>query len=307
MAHIQLMTFKGKDLEDVYTQASVALEASVSQLDIEIVQAPSKGIFGLFAKDAIITASVKQSSKPNKQSKQNNNTANNTSAKSSNKNDNKNDKSTNIDKSLQSKLEELKQQTTQSKPKTQTIKAKQVVKEEIFENFYNSEDEEEALPEAPKIKLSNKEIETQIKEKVNELFSHLCYKLDEVEVKVINDDTVNIEFNGEDSALLIGKEGYRYKALSYILFNWIHEKYKIMVRLEVAKFLITQEEAVCNYLESIIQTIKEEGFAKTKPLDGVLVHIALKKLREEFPNKYVAVKTNAKGDRKYILVNEYRK
>ena len=180
MAHIQLMTFKGKDLEDVYTQASVALEVSVSQLDIEIVQAPSKGFFGLFAKEAIITASVKQNSKQNKQSNQN--TTNNKEHKSNHKSNNKSDKSADTDQSLQSKLEELKQQTTQNKPQTQTIKAQQVAKEEIFENFYSSDDD--ALPEAPKIKLSNEEIETQIKEKVNELFSHLCYKLVEVEVKV---------------------------------------------------------------------------------------------------------------------------
>jgi len=106
--------------------------------------------------------------------------------------------------------------------------------------------------------------------------------------------------------LLIGKEGYRYKALSYILFNWIHEEYKLMLRLEVAQFLTTQEESIYNYLIPVIQTIKDEGFYKTKPLDGVLIHIALKKLRDEFPQKYIAVKTNVKGD-KYILVNEYRK
>ena len=52
-------------------------------------------------------------------------------------------------------------------------------------------------------------------------------------------------------------------------------------------------------------TDKEKGTFKTKPLDGILVHIALKKLREEFPDKYVAVKTNIRGD-KYVLVNEYR-
>jgi len=299
MAHIQLMTFKGKDLEDVYTQASVALEVSVSQLDIEIIQAPSKGIFGLFAKEAIITASVKQDSKPSKQSNQNNNMYNRSNNKL-----NKTDKLTNANTSLQSKLEELKQQTTQSKPQTQTIKAKQVAKEEIFENFYSSDDD--ALPEAPKIKLSNEEIENQIKEKVNELFSHLCYKLDEVKVDIIdNNNTINIEFNGEDSALLIGKEGYRYKALSYILFNWIHEKYDMMLRLEVAQFLENQEKAIDIYLESIIETIKFEGYYKTKPLDGILIYIALTKLRDYFPDKYIAIKTTPKGE-KYIIINEYK-
>ena len=60
-----------------------------------------------------------------------------------------------------------------------------------------------------------------------------------------------------------------------------------------------------SYLEPIIDLIKEKGSFKTKPLDGILVHIALKRLREEFPEKYVAVKTNIKGE-KYVLVNEYK-
>ena len=69
--------------------------------------------------------------------------------------------------------------------------------------------------------------------------------------------------------------------------------------------LKNQEEAIYTYLEPIIEIIKEKGTFKTKPLDGILVHIALKKLRDEFPDKYVAVKTNVRGD-KYVLVNEYR-
>ena len=59
------------------------------------------------------------------------------------------------------------------------------------------------------------------------------------------------------------------------------------------------------YLNPIIEDIKNGNMVKTKPLDGVLVHIALKILRDEFPDKYVAIKTNIKGD-KYVLVNEYR-
>jgi spoIIIJ-associated protein len=105
--------------------------------------------------------------------------------------------------------------------------------------------------------------------------------------------------------LLIGKEGYRYKALSYILFNWINEKYGMMLKLEVASFLQNQVDAIHAYLEPVIEVIYQEGYYKTKTLDGILVHIALTKLREEFPNKYVAVKTNLHGE-KYILVNEYK-
>jgi spoIIIJ-associated protein len=78
-----------------------------------------------------------------------------------------------------------------------------------------------------------------------------------------------------------------------------------MLRLEVAEFLKNQEDAIHNYLEPVIEVIKEKGTFKIKPLDGILVHIALKRLRDEFPDKYVAVKTNVRGD-KYVLVNEYR-
>ena len=84
------------------------------------------------------------------------------------------------------------------------------------------------------------------------------------------------------------------------------KNYNLMVRLEVAKFLISQEESVQSYLKPVIEIIKTNGSFKTKPLDGVLIHIGLKILRDEFPEKYVAVKTNIKGD-KYILVNEYKK
>ena len=145
----------------------------------------------------------------------------------------------------------------------------------------------------------------EVTKQVNSLFSKTCYALNDIKVSFHDDETLYIEFNGEDAALLIGKEGYRYKALSYILFNWINEKYDLMLRLEVAEFLKNQEESIANYLEPVIENIHQNGSAKTKPLDGILVHIALKRLREEFPDKYVAVKTNNRGDR-YILVNEYR-
>ena len=142
--------------------------------------------------------------------------------------------------------------------------------------------------------------------KINNLFSHTCYNLDKIIVSFHNEKTLYIEFKGEDVALLIGKDGYRYKALLYILFSWIHEKYNLMVRVEVAQFLATQEETIFNYLIPVIKAIKKKGFFTTKPLDGILVHIALKRLRDEFPDKYVAIKTNAQGN-KYILINEYHK
>jgi spoIIIJ-associated protein len=266
-----IKSFKAKTLEDAYEKAASYFKCSITQLDIIIKQTNSNGFLGFFSKNAIIEViSISTTSIKNKQ--------NNTT------------KITQIIKDTKNINNSTKNHQKANK---------------IFNNFYDKNSITETN-NAIKLKNDNMKIIDEIKIEINQLFSTLCYTLDEINVYFYDENTICIEFQGDDAALLIGKEGYRYKALSYILFNWIHNVYNYMLRLEVAQFLVAQEEAVHNYLIPIIQTIKDNNFYKTKPLDGVLVHIALKKLRYEFPEKYVAVKTNIKGE-KYILVNEYKK
>ncbi len=280
--------FEAKTLEEAYEKASDLLNCSVVDLDIEVIQYPTKGFFGMFAKSAIVKAIVI-------------NNQTNHSAK-----DKKHYKKTINIETLSNKLDSLNKEEIKTKKKPD-LATKQVKSEKIFNDFYNSsENDKDELDTDIVIKKDNDSLIDEIRKDINNLFSNLCYEIDEIKVDILDDNkTVYIEFKGKDSALLIGKEGYRYKALSYILFNWINEKYNMMLRLEVAEFLSNQEEAIYSYLVPVIETIKTEGYYKTKILDGILVHIALTKLRDEFPDKYVAVKTNQKGE-KYILINEYR-
>lgn len=283
VANNEVVIFEAKTLEEVYEKASESLKCSITHLEIEIIQAPTKGIFGFFSKNAIITAQTKKQN-PEKQ--------------------NQPIKKKNHQKveTLASRLNALNEEAKE-KDEVPTMVG-QVKKEKLFDEFYSAEEEE--LHASPIIKSSNNKLANEISQEINTLFSKLCYEIDEIQVEIIDDDkTVYVEFSGPDSALLIGKEGYRYKALSYVLFNWINEKYGMMLRLEVAQFLANQEASIYAYLDPVIETIHNEGFCKTKILDGILVHIALTKLRDEFPDKYVAVKTTQKGE-KYILVNEYR-
>jgi spoIIIJ-associated protein len=113
-----------------------------------------------------------------------------------------------------------------------------------------------------------------------------------------------VEFSGRDAALLIGKEGYRYKALSYMLFNWINSNYQMQLRLEIAEFLKNQEESIRRYLVGVCENIDRDGRAQTKILDGVLVQIALRELRNRYPDKYVAIRSTRDGS-KFIIVNDY--
>ncbi|RBQ29652.1 Jag N-terminal domain-containing protein [Aliarcobacter vitoriensis] len=282
--------FEAESLEKVYELATLEFNCSITELVIEVIQQPSSGFLGFGKKKAIICAYCKtqkeQDSLVTKSYK--------------NKNVKIEDVSSRIESSNQHIYEEpIVEKDLESVTKVPKVESK----EKIFDNFYGDNSENEISKII--IKKSKEDILKEVKDGLNLLFDTTCFKLDDIRVSFYDNETLYIEFLGEDSALLIGKEGYRYKALSYILFNWINDKYGLMLRLEVAEFLKNQEEAICAYLDPVIELIKEKGSFKTKPLDGILVHIALKRLREEFPNKYVAVKTNIKGE-KYVLVNEYK-
>ena len=87
-------------------------------------------------------------------------------------------------------------------------------------------------------------------------------------------------------------------------FNWINSKYNLLIRLEIAEFLKNQEEVVKSYLLPLVEQVRATRRGQTKILDGVLIQIALKELRDEFPDLYVGVKTNEDGS-KYIIINEF--
>ena len=287
--------FEAKCLEEVYELASADFKCSITDLEIEVIQQPSKGFLGLGKKNAIIQVCYKDNC--NKYEKK-------STSQTFRKKDVKiEDVSKRIEDSNKNEKTQKNPSNTKEKPTLNEV-PKDTSKDKIFDNFYNEDESGQELSSLV-VKKDKEEIINEIKAGMDLLFTNTCYKIDNIKVDFYDEETLYVEFTGDDSALLIGKEGYRYKALSYILFNWINEKYGLMLRLEVAEFLKNQEASIYTYLEPVIEVIKEKGTFKTKPLDGILVHIALKKLREEFPNKYVAVKTNVRGD-KYVLVNEYR-
>ena len=284
--------FESDCLEKVYELASAEFNCSITELEIEVIQQPSKGFLGFGKKNAIIEVCYKDNCKKYVQE----------TKSFKNKDVRIEEVSDRIEYSNKSEEEKFSRKEEKKEPLIKVPKVES--KDKIFDNFYNEDSSQNEIPKIV-IKKDKVRVLEEVKAGINLLFQDTCYKIDQINVEFYDEETLYVEFLGEDSALLIGKEGYRYKALSYILFNWINEKYGLMLRLEVAQFLKNQEEAIYTYLEPIIEIIKEKGTFKTKPLDGILVHIALKKLRDEFPDKYVAVKTNVRGD-KYVLVNEYR-
>jgi len=222
-------------LEEAYKKASQAYDSSIVDLDIEVIQTPSRGIFGLFKKDAIIN--------------------------------------------VRHKNEKVNYQPSGK------IKQKHIQKEP----------------------LTNREtIRNEIEEGMKQLIASSCFDAEVKKVTIDEENVVHLELDGADAALMIGKEGYRYKALSYMLHNWIKMKYQMMSTLEIASFLKTQKESIERYLDIFCEKVAEGGRVQTKPLDGILVKLALESLRKRYPDKYVAIRT-LKNGRKVIVVNDYHK
>jgi spoIIIJ-associated protein len=292
-------------LEEAYQNAATSLQCSVTELVVEVVQAPSKGFFGFFKKSAIIVATV----------------------------DKNVGKDEFVNKDSQVDEEETKTDKTEKVEKSDNVeKVEKKDKEENISHtfindtmmpasFVSDQDEDNELGSGLEYTadyddafdenyvedeevLDINSVALEVEEHINDLFDLTCFKIDKIEVSAYDDETLLINFKGEDAALLIGKEGYRYKALSYMIFNWINAKYNVQLRLEIAEFLKNQEESVSRYLTNVYENIDRDGRAQTKILDGVLVQIALKELRERYPDKYVVIRSTKDG-LKYIIINDY--
>ncbi|MGN8526360.1 Jag N-terminal domain-containing protein [Helicobacter pylori] len=209
---------------------------------------------------------------------------------------------------LASVKESVKEVKEESVKETNTKEIHQSAEEKKQKLETETPQEERITPKPPKKNLKEESHGEdklhEIKQELKDLFSHLPYKINKVEVSLYEPGVLLINIDGEDSALLIGEKGYRYKALSYLLFNWIHPAYGYSIRLEISTFLQNQEKVMEAQLQSTIMTVHEVGKGQMKAPDGVLTYIALKKLRKAFPNKYVSIKTNL-NDEKYIVINDF--
>jgi len=285
-------------LEDAFKDAAAALDCSVTQLAVEVVQAPSSGFLGLFKKNAIIVATVKKDLVEEKEIS--------TSTED-----------VQVEKTPEETVDTKEDAIQNHRMLNDTIMPASFVsdqdEDELEEDLasglaytadYDDEYDDTPVEEEISSRIDIDEIAKEVAADINQLFELICFNIEKIEVSAYDKETLLIEFKGEDAALLIGKEGYRYKALSYMIFNWINTKYDVQLRLEIAEFLKNQEESVARYLTNVYDIIERDGRAQTKILDGVLVQIALKELRDRYPDKYVVIRSTKDG-LKYIIVNDY--
>jgi spoIIIJ-associated protein len=303
MERMMIKKVEARTLEEAYKDASSLFQCSVTELSVEVIQYPSNGFLGLFKKNAIIVVALKtQASTPSVASVKPvpEPTVEPEVAASS------------VEKTVPKvEIKEPKPETSH-RILNDTIMPESFVSDQDDDDYevgdgleftadYDDEYDESQEDDGS---VNIYDIVQEVSEEINKLFDLTCFSIEKVDVSVYDSETLLIEFKGEDAALLIGKEGYRYKALSYMIFNWLNSKYQVQLRLEIAEFLKNQEESVSRYLTNVYENIERDGRAQTKILDGVLVQIALKELREKYPEKYVVIRSTRDG-LKYIIINDY--
>ncbi len=309
-----MIRIESATLEQAYKDAALKLECSATELITEVIQMPSNGFMGLFKKSAIIVATKKKSETREPDAadvkKETYKRESELEVKTQQKSEQK-----------QEQKKEFRQDTKKQKSEPKST-PRQVVNDTFMPQSFVSmqddddydmadinytadyEEEGDEKQVAVTTNVSAYEVADRVEREINELFELICFKIDKIKVTAYDEATLLVEFKGEDAALLIGKEGYRYKALSYMIFNWINTKYQLQLRLEIAEFLKNQEESVTRYLTTVYENVDRDGRAQTKILDGVLIQIALKELRDKYPNKYVAVRSTRDG-LKFIIINDY--
>ena len=333
-----MVKIEAETLEGAYSLAAEKLSCSITQLNIEVIQIPKSGFMGLFKKQAIIVAtsnvvqeqSKPESTRPEPKERMPRTKEEMPAAKSEQK--------TKVNEAIKKKPVQAKKVQKEFPSHNDIILPASFVTDQEEDDYdgadlYADEDEELYVGAETEIcdtphdeihaqlagvarptarvndnffeeSCKPSDVAQEIKEKVDALFKNICFEIDEIKVCEHDDKTVLIEFTGKDAALLIGKEGYRYKALSYMLYNWINATYQLQLRLEIAEFLKNQEEMICKYLEGVYSNINRDGRAQTKILDGVLVQIALRELRASYPDKYVAIRSTRDGA-KFIIINSF--
>jgi len=304
-------------LEEAYADAAKELQCSVTELKIEVVQTPSSGFLGFFKKSAIIVAVIGEKEFKKEPPLKEELAVKKMPPKEKEKPVKVKEKPAKVKEKKETQEVEVSPSHTML---NDTIMPTSFVSDQDdeddedlasgldytadYDDAFDENEDEEIYEEVDESNPDMSVTASEIEEKINKLFSLTCFNIDHIDVSVYDAETLLVEFKGDDAALLIGKEGYRYKAISYMIFNWINSEYDVQLRLEIAEFLKNQEESISRYITTVCENVEKDGRAQTKVLDGVLVQIALKELRGKYPDKYVAIRSTRDG-LKYIIVNEY--
>lgn len=279
---MEFREFSAKTVDEAITKASIEFETSSENLEIQVISQGKAGFLGFGAKPAIIRAGkkeeeeilpedVKEAKEPAK-------------------------------KSAPARKEEKKEQKRDHK--------KEQRKEPKRENTVKVQDvpaeKEEKLREERKVLLRTEEEIAEIKDEAVKFLSGVFKAMGlQVEIKIEyknEDGNLDIDFEGEDMGILIGKRGQTLDSLQYLtslVVNKGRQGY-IRVKLDTEDYRNRRKETLENLARSIAykvrKTRKPVSLEPMNPYERRIIHSALQ------GNRYVETYSEGNEPYRHVVV-----
>ena len=316
----EYVQFSAKTKNEAITKACIELGVSSDQLDIQVITEGSTGFFGFGSKPAIIKVrklkdaseeeeiekivdSVKIESFKEERKKEVQKTAQKASVKQPSKPVNKQEQ----------KAENVKEQKESKEEKVQKEKQPKPVKEKASKEKASREQKEKTPKEKP-VKAS-KEIEIitdpeEIKDIENRAFVFLrdiFASMDIGEVEIVSkyntkDGCLEVDFEGNDMGILIGKRGQTLDSLQY-LTSLVVNKGKssyIRVKLDTEDYRRRRKETLENLARGIAYKVKKTRkpvvLEPMNPYERRIIHSALQ------GNKFVETISEGEEPYRHVVV-----
>ena len=264
----------GRTIDDALTNACLKLETTSDNIEYEVIEKGSNGLFGIFnSKPTKIKARVKAGVGS-------------------------------VDDEF-SKLEAKEKKSIDDTIKSE-IKAeskKEVVKEtEKAVNASEEDLEEKANNNEPRPVLSNEEIESRIRTFLGDMFSAMDIP---VEVKITFDteeECVNVELIGENMGLLIGKRGQTLDSIQYLtslVLNKGKEKY-VRIKVDTENYRQRRKDTLESLAKNIAYKVKRSrrsvALEPMNPYERRIIHSALQ------GDKFVSTKSEGEEPFRHVVV-----
>ena len=268
----QYIEVTGKTLDDAITNACQELGTHSANIEYEVIDKGNSGFLGLFnSKPAKIKARVKSESSSEKLEKEL------------------------IKKTTETKKAPVKKEenTKKAEPKKTEVKKAEPVEEKS---------EEKASDNKAATAMSNEEIESKIKDFLNDMFKAMDMDVTVTVTFNEEDECVNVDLSGENMGVLIGKRGQTLDSIQYLtslVLNKGKNKY-VRIKVDTENYRTRRKETLENLAKNIAYKVKRSkrsvALEPMNPYERRIIHSALQS------DKYVSTKSEGEEPFRHVVV-----
>ncbi len=283
---MDFLEVSAKKVDDAITKACIELGLSSDQLDITVISEGSAGFLGIGSKPAVIQVRKKADIAEPESVKAEKTEAVEKPAKETVKKETaaKVEKTVAAEKKTEKPEKSGKTEKTAGQPKEKAQKKEERPKKEA----------------APKAERTEEEIAS-MKKAAADFMGDIFKAMDlPVEIQIDyekEDDCLNINFEGEDMGILIGKRGQTLDSLQYLVSLVVNKDVKnyVRVKLDTEDYRRRRKETLENLAKNIANKVRRSrrpvSLEAMNPYERRIIHSALQN------NKYV--ETHSEGNEPY--------